>query len=180
VANIVSERYALSLYEVAKDAKKDELFLSELTAVCEIFAQNPDFLKVLSTPSIALEEKQTVLKNVFAERMEPFLLNFLMLITEKNRIGLVSDMCEAYKEMYYLENGIAEVCAVTAQPMSEALTEKLRQKMCKVTGKKVVLKTAVDPTLLGGIVVKVDNKQFDTSLRTRLSEMAQQLSNTIA
>lgn len=180
MANVVSERYALSLYEVAKDAGKDEAFLNELTSVCAIFKAQPDFLKVLTTPSIAFEDKQTVLKNVFDGRIEPYLLNFLMLITDKGRIGLISDMCEAYKDLYYFEQGIVEVRAVTASPMSETLTSKLRDKMAAVTGKQVVLKTAVDPTLLGGIVVKVNNKQFDTSLRTRLSELAQQLTNTIA
>ena len=57
-------------------------------------------------------------------------------------------------------------------PMSAALTDKLRGKMEQVTGKKVELKCSVDPSIMGGIVVKVNNEQFDTSLRTRLEELA--------
>lgn len=180
MANIISERYALSLYEVAQGEHKDEQYLDELSAICGIFAEQPDFLKVLSTPAIDPAEKRSILKTVFEGRIEPYMLNFLLLITDKGRIGLVSDMCEAYKELYYQDNGIAEVLAVTARPMNDALAAKLREKMCAVTGKKVVLKTSVDEGLLGGIVVKVNNKQFDTSLRTRLDELAKQLTNTIA
>lgn len=180
MADIVSERYALSLYEVAADEKKEKAYLDELTAVCEVFGQQPDFLKLLLTPSIALEDKQNVLRKAFEGRIEPFLLNFLMLITEKGRIGLTQDMCQAYKEQYYFENGIVEVHAITAKPMSEALTEKLKAKMSTVTGKQVVLKTSVDESILGGIVVKLGNEQFDTSLSTRLSEIAARLTNTIA
>lgn len=180
MADIVSERYALSLYEVAQGEAKDKEYLDQLTAVCDVFRLQPDFLKVLTTPSIGKEDKQKVLKTVFEGRIEPYLLNFLMLITEKGRVGLIFSMAEAYKEMYYFDHDIVEVRAVTAAPMSEALTEKLRDKMCAVTGKKVVLNTSVDQSLLGGIVVKVNNKQFDTSLRTRLSELARQLTNTIA
>ena len=180
MADIVSERYALSLYEVASDEKKERAYLDELTAVCQAFKREPDFLKMLTTPSIALEDKQSVLRKVFEGRIETFLLNFLMLITEKGRVGLIHDMLEAYKEHYYFENGIVEVRAITAKPMSAALTEKLKAKMSAVTGKQVVLETSVDESILGGIVVKLGNEQFDTSLRTRLGEIAAQLTNTIA
>ena len=180
MADIVSERYALSLYEVAGDEKKEKTYLDELSAVCEVFRREPDFLKMLLTPSIGLEDKQKVLRTVFEGRIEPFLLNFLMLITEKGRVGLIEHMYQAYKEQYYFENGIVEVRAITAKPMSEALTEKLKAKMSAVTGKQVVLETSVDESILGGIVVKLGNEQFDTSLRTRLSELAARLTNTIA
>ena len=164
MADMVSERYALSLYEVAQDEKQEKLYLDQLTEVCAAFDSEPDFLKMLTTPSIAAEDKQKVLKTVFEGRIEPFLLNFLMLVTDKGRIGLIHEMCQAYKEQYYFENGIVEVLAVTAVPMS--------------AGKKVELKCSVDPSIMGGIVVKVNNEQFDTSLRTRLEELAARLTGT--
>ena len=142
MAVLVSERYALSVYEVASDEKKEKAYLDELTAVCQAFKREPDFLKMLTTPSIALEDKQSVLRKVFEGRIETFLLNFLMLITEKGRVGLIHDMREAYKEHCYFENGIVEVRAITAKPMSAALTEKLKAKMSAVTGKQVVVEPA--------------------------------------
>ena len=180
MADVVSERYALSLYEIAAADKLEQTYLEELSAVCEVFGREPDFLKMLTTPSIAKEDKQKVLRAAFEGRVQPYLLNFLMLITDKGRVGLIHEMQQAYKEQYYFENGIVEVQAVTAQPMSEALTEKLKNKMSAVTGKRVVLQTSVDPAIIGGIVVKLGNEQFDTSLRTRLSEIAARLTNTIA
>ena len=64
------------------------------------------------------------------------------------------------------------------QAIVAALTDKLRGKMEQVTGKKVELKCSVDPSIMGGIVVKVNNEQFDTSLRTRLEELAARLTGT--
>ena len=61
MADIVSERYALSLYEVVAEDGKAKAFLDELTAVCEVFKREPDFLKMLTTPSIGLEEKLKLL-----------------------------------------------------------------------------------------------------------------------
>ena len=180
MASIISERYALSLYEVAKQENKVQEFMDEFNAVCNVFNKNPDFLKVLKTPSIQFAEKKNTISAVFEGRIDPYMLNFLMLITEKNRIGLIFEMAESYKEQYYFEEGICEVTAITASKMDDALTEKLKNKMCAVTGKKVVLKTIVDSSILGGIVVKVDNKQIDTSVKTRLNELAQQLTHIIA
>ena len=93
MADMVSERYALSLYEVAQDEKQEKLYLDQLTEVCAAFDSEPDFLKMLTTPSIAAEDKRNVLKAVFEGRIEPFLLNFLMLVTDKGRIGLIHEMC---------------------------------------------------------------------------------------
>ena len=104
MADMVSERYALSLYEVAQDEKQEKLYLDQLTEVCAAFDSEPDFLKMLTTPSIAAEDKQKVLKTVFEGRSEPFLLNILMLVTDKGRIGLIHELCQAYKEQYYFEN----------------------------------------------------------------------------
>ncbi|MGN0993790.1 MAG: ATP synthase F1 subunit delta [Butyricicoccus sp.] len=180
LASIVSERYALSLYEVAKAEGLAEQFLEELRGVAGVFEEYPDYLKVLVIPSIAFEEKKTSLNEVFAGRVHPYMLNFLMLITEKGRVGAIAEMAEAYKELYYFEEGICEVVAVTAAPMTAGNLEKLKEKMESVTGKKVVLNNKVDPKVIGGIMVRIENKQIDATIKTRLNELARQLSQTIA
>lgn len=180
VASIVSERYALSLYEVAKAEGLAERFLRELQAVAQIFGEYPEYLKVLVIPSIAFEQKQVSLREVFSDRVHPYVLNFLMLITEKRRIGALAEMAEAYKELYYFEEGICEVVAITAAPITAEQLKQLKQKMESVTGKKVVLQNRVDPSVIGGVMVRIENKQIDATIKTRLSELAAQLSQTIA
>ena len=128
MASIISERYALSLYEVAKQENKVQEFMDEFNAVCDVFNENPDFLKVLKTPSIQFAEKKNTISAVFEGRIHPYMLNFLMLITERNRIGLIFEMAESYKEQYYFEEGICEVTAITASKMDDAISEKLKNK----------------------------------------------------
>lgn len=180
MASIVSERYALSLYEVAKECGQVERFLEELTQAAQVFEDYPEYLKLLTTPSIPLPEKQETLKKVFGGKAHEYVLNFLLLLTEKRRIGLIAEICKSYRDQYYFDEGIAEVVAVTAAPMEKALQEKLREKMCAVTEKKVILKNEVDPKLIGGIIVRIDNRQVDTSVKTRLAEIAQQMNHIIA
>lgn len=180
MASIVSERYALSLYEVAKECGQAESFYEELSQVAKVFEEYPEYLKLLTTPSIPLPEKQETLKKVFGGKVHDYVLNFLLLLTEKRRIGLISEIRKAYQDQFYFEEGIAEVVAVTASPLGKGLLGKLRDKMCAVTKKKVILRNEVDPKLIGGIVVRIDNRQVDTSVRTRLAEIAQQMNHIIA
>lgn len=180
MATVVSERYALSLYEVAKAENLASEMCDELSAVSELFVQYPDYLKVLTTPSIGFPEKRKTVETVFEGRVHPYLLNFLLLLTEKRRIGMIHEMAEAYRDLYYLEAGICAVTAVTAVALDPDQMEKLKQKMAQVTGKQIVLKNQVDGSVLGGVLVRIENKQIDDTIKTRLNDLAIKLGQIIA
>lgn len=180
MATIVNERYALSLYEAARDEGKVSDVLDQFTAVAEAVRETPEFLKMLQAPAIAFEDKKKLLQEAFFGKLDPYLFNFLMLITEKRRVGGLLEMQEAYKQRYYNENGICEVIATTAIPMDDALTDKLSAKLEKITGKKVILRTRVNPSILGGIIIKIGNDQIDTSVKSRLAELTQKMTQIIA
>ena len=180
MATIVNERYALSLYEAARDEDKVSEILDQFAVIAEAIREAPDFLKMLQAPAIALEDKKKVLQDAFSGKADPYLLNFLMLITEKRRVGGLLEMQEAYKQHYYEEHGIIEVIATTAVPMDGALTDQLIAKLRKITSKEVILRKKVDPSILGGIVIKLGNDQIDTSVKTRLAELTQKMTQIIA
>ena len=180
MTTVVSERYALSLYEVAKAENIAPEMYEALQTVSDLFETYPDYLKVLTTPSIGLPDKQKTVRAVFEGRVHPYLLNFLLLLTEKRRIGLIHEMAEAYRDLYYLEAGICAVTAVTAIPLDEVQMEKLKNKMAGVTGKQIVLKNQVDPSVLGGVLVRVENKQIDDTIKNRLNELTTRLGQIIA
>lgn len=180
MATVVSERYALSLYEVAKQENCAAEMYEALAGVSDIFAQYPNYLKVLTTPSIGFADKKQSIIDVFEGKVHPYLLNFLLLLTEKHRIGMIHDMAQAYRDFYYLDEGICAVTAVTAIALDENQMNELKNKMTRLTGKQIVLKNQVDPQILGGVLVRIENKQMDDTLQTRLNEMAAQLSQIIA
>lgn len=180
MATIVEERYALALYELAREENKVAQMLEQLTLVRQAVQQAPEFLKMLQAPSIPLEDKKKVLQSVFDGKIDAYLLNFLMLITEKRRAGNFLGMQEAFKQRYYAEENICEVTAITAVPLAQDLQKKLLDKLEKTTGKKVILQTKVNASILGGIVLKLGNDQIDTSIKTRLIEIAQKMTQIIA
>lgn len=180
VATVVSERYALSLYEVAKAENLAADMCEALGQVSEIFSEYPDYLKVLTTPSIALEDKRQTVRAVFENQVHPYLLNFLLLLTEKRRIGLIHEMATAYRDFYYLEVGMCAVTAITAVALTDEQMEKLKDKMASVTGKQIVLRNEVNPDVLGGVLVRIENKQIDDTVKSRLSGIAGTLGQIIA
>ncbi len=180
VATVVSERYALSLYEVAKAENLAQEMCEALGQVSDLFAEYPDYLKVLTTPSIALEDKKQTIRAAFENQVHPYLLNFLLLLTEKRRIGLIREMTAAYQDFYYLEAGMCAVTAITAVALTSEQMEKLKDKMASVTGKQIVLKNEVNSEVIGGVLVRIENKQIDDTVKSRLSGIAATLGQIIA
>ena len=163
VATVVSERYALSLYEVAKAENLAQEMCEALGQVSDLFAEYPDYLKVLTTPSIALEDKKQTIRAAFENQVHPYLLNFLLLLTEN-----------------YLEAGMCAVTAITAVALTSEQMEKLKDKMASVTGKQIVLKNEVNSEVIGGVLVRIENKQIDDTVKSRLSGIAATLGQIIA
>ncbi len=180
MAAIVNERYALALYELAQEDGKVAETLDELTVVADAARQAPELLTLLQAPSVPFEDKKKLLQTVFGGKVCDNLLNFLMLITEKGRSGGLLEMQEAYKQRYYNEQGICEVTAVTAIALDEALLKKLIEKLGQITNKKIVLHQKVDASIMGGIILNIGNEQIDTSVKTRLNDLAQKMTQIIA
>ena len=178
--SLIEERYARSLYELGCEDKNSKELLEELLAVDKIFAENPEFLKLLSSPVVAFSEKSQLISNVFGGKLSPYVENFLLLMAERGRIAKFPGACEAYKEMYYEDNGICEAHVTSAVELSEDARTRLAEKLGKLTGKNVILTCSVDIGLIGGLVVKIGNEQIDSSVRTRLDELSQQMKQIIA
>ena len=126
------------------------------------------------------DTKKNSLREVFAEQVHEYVLNFLMLLTEKRRIGAFAEIVQAYKEYYYLDQGICEVTATTAGQMESAQQQALKEKMEAVTGKKILLTNMVDESIVGGIKVRLENRQIDSTIGTRLAEITRQINSTNA
>lgn len=180
MAAIVNERYAQALYELAQEEGRIAEMLEELTVVADAARQNPELLILLQTPSVPLHNKIEVIKSVFGGAVSENLLNFLMLITEKRRTDGLFEMQDAYKKRYFSDQGICEVTAITAVALDSALETKLVDKLGQITGKKIVLHSKVDPSIMGGVILNLGSEQIDTSVRTRLNELAQKMTQIIA
>jgi len=175
----VGSVYAQALYDLAKEEGLGKKILEEMKVLREVFSQNPDYLRLLSTPNLSKDERISILDEGFKGKIEPYVLNFLKLLTEKGYVRKFSDCCDAYRELYNEDNGILPVRAVTAVPMTEAQKAKLTEKLVKITGKTIELNNVIDEKCLGGVRLDYDGKRVDDTVQHRLDAVRSLLKNTM-
>lgn len=171
--------YGGALYDLARDEQLSSAMLEELTALNSAFHEAPDYLKLLSTASISKEERCGVLETDFGGKIHPYVLNFLKILTERGSIREFDGCCKEFRRRYHEDNGILEAVAITAVPLSDALRQKLLQKLAAVTGKEIELTVRTDPSILGGIRLEMDGTQLDGTIRRKLDDIRTVLSNTV-
>jgi len=175
----IGNTYAQALYALIKDEGDTGSVLRQLNALEESFRAEPDFLRLLDTPNLSKDQRCRILDDSFRGRIDPYLLNFLKILTEKGYIRRFSECCHAYREQYNEDNGILPVCAVTAVPLDKTQTAKLTAKLTKITGKTVELTNRVDPGCLGGVRLDYDGKRVDGTVQGRLDAIRSLLKNTV-
>ena len=171
--------YGLALYDLAKSEGLTEQILKELDVLRQSFDEEPAFLKLLSTPTLTKQERCDILDNSFRGKLQPYLLNFLKILTEKGYIRYFSQCCDAYRDQYNRDHGILPVTAVTAVPMTEAQQKRLTAKLEALTGKNVELHSRIDPSCLGGVRLDYDGKRLDDTVAHRLDAVRTLLKNTV-
>ena len=175
----VGNIYGEALYTLAQEENISTRILEELSVLNESFRAEPDFIRLMCTPNLSVQERCKILDDSFRGNVHQYVLNFLKILTEKGCMRHFSDCCKAYEESYNRDNGILPVTAITAVSLSAAQAEKLTDKLSRITGKQVKLCNRVDPEVLGGVRLDYDGKQLDDTVSHRLDAIRSLLKNTV-
>lgn len=171
--------YGQGLYALAKEESLEDAILQELTALQTAFAEQPEFLKLLASSNVPKQERLEIIDSSFRGKVQPYVLNFLKLLTEKGYIAHFADCCETYHEQYNEDKGILRVRAVSAFPLTNSQKTQLTDKLIAITGKKIDLACKVDRSVLGGIRLSYGGIQVDGTVQSRLQAMEKALKNTV-
>lgn len=167
--------YGAALYELAAAEGLSEKILEELESVTAAFGENPKFVQLLSTPSVAKQERVQILDTCFRGKIQPYFLNFLKILCEKGIIPSLKGCADEFRQRYYADHGILEVRAVSAVALKEQQKQTLCAKLKEMTGKEIALNSAVDPACIGGVRLELEGQQFDGTIRSRLESMRELL-----
>ena len=175
----VGSVYGESLYELAKEESLTKQIGEQLAVLQQSFHQEPDFVRLLSSPNLTKAERCQILDDSFRGRVHPYLLNFLKILTEKGYMRHFDHCCDAYTEHYDQDNGIVRVTAVTAVPLTAEQTGRLTEKLSRITGKHIALRNRVDSAVLGGMRLDYDGKRLDDTVSHRMDAMRDLLNKTV-
>ena len=175
----VGSVYGEALYALAVEENLSKQILEELSVLELSFRAEPNFIRLLGTPNLSVQERCSILDDSFRGKVQPYVLNFLKILTEKGYMRHFFDCCKAYETCYNRDNGILPVTAITAVSLNPAQAEKLTAKLCQITGKQVKLLNRVDPDVLGGVRLDYDGKRLDDTVSHRLESLGRLLNNTV-
>ena len=172
-----AKMYGGSLYDLAAEEGLETRILGELEQAAQLLKANPDYLRLLSTPSIPKKERCGLLDEALRGQVHLYVLNFLKILCEKGTLRELSGCARAYRLRYNQAHGILEATATSAVPMTAQQTQALHAKLEKLTGKTIDLKTKVDPGVLGGIRLDMEGTELDGTVQNRLAALRRDIAS---
>jgi F-type H+-transporting ATPase subunit delta len=168
----VAERYASSLFELALEANA----LPEVSAALDAFQgmvdSSEDLSRLVKSPVFTAEEQLSAVSAILDKTgITGLAANFIKVAASNRRLFAVPGMIKSFREIYARHRGEASADVTTAHALSAAQEKELKEALKGVTGKDVTINVTVDPSILGGLIVKVGSRQIDSSLRTKLSTL---------
>ncbi len=168
----VAGRYASALFDLAKDGNKIEEVEKDLTTFQALYQESDDLARLVRSPVISSDDQGRALAAVLSKAGVGTLTgNFFKLIAKNRRLFAADDMARAFKSLAARDRGEVSAEVSSAHPLTEEQTADLKATLKASVGKDVTLSTKVDPSLLGGLVVKIGSRMIDSSLKTRLANM---------
>lgn len=171
--------YGGALYELAAEDQLEQDILHQLDLLENGFSREPDFIKLLSSHNLPKQERCQIIDNSFREKLHPYVVNFLKILTEKGYIRHFSHCYTAFRERYNDCHNILPVTAVTAIALTGEQADRLEQKLSTMTGKTIQLTNQVDKHCLGGVRLDYDGRRVDDTVAHRLESLRSLLRNTV-
>ena len=178
MAKLVSKTYGEALFELAMEENKAQDLMDEIKTVQTILLENPEFDKLMMHPAIPKQEKVQVMENVFKDRVSGELTGFLNIIITKERYGELHEIFTYFIDKVKEVQKIGVAYVITATTLTESQKESVCSKLLQTTVYETMeMHYSVDPSLIGGMVIRVNDRVVDSSIRTKLNDMTKQLLN---
>ncbi|MDR0991572.1 MAG: F0F1 ATP synthase subunit delta [Ruminococcus sp.] len=176
----VEHVWAESLFELAAEGNTLDETDKELSGITTILEGAPEYIELLSSPTLSKDEKTEAIKKVFDGKISKTLENFLCLLAQKGRMHYLFKIKEEWKIRFFAAKGIAEAEVTSAVKLTDKQKSALEAKLSKKYGKKIILREKVDPAIIGGLSVKVGDELSDGTIRTKFDNIASSIKSVTA
>lgn len=171
----VARRYAEAFFSIAQDNNKIDEFQQELEKVIQAINEVENLKEYLDHLLIPAKDKKEQISKIFAGQISSVTLNFLLMVIDKKREVYMELIVEEYKDLADESRNIAKAHLVTAKEVSEQEVKELAAKLSASTGKTVYLKQSVDPSLIGGVKIRIGDQIIDGTVAKKLEMLKMQL-----
>ena len=172
--SVVSERYASALFEVSKRQGIQDDIDAHLGLARGLF-DDRTFTKLLGSPKILIDTKMGILRKGLEGVVNPLVLRLFELLLIKKRVNYLPEISTTFTGMLEESKNIARAEVRTAVPLDGEIEKELQESLEGITGKKILMEKIVDDYLIGGVLVRIGDQLFDSTIRTRLRDMREKL-----
>jgi len=168
----IASRYAAALFELAKDDGALKALETDTSALAETLAASADLRSVIASPMVSREDQGNAIRAIAAKLgLSALMSNTLALMADKRRLFVLPQLLAALTDMIATEKGEVTAEVTAARALTAAQSKKLAETLKARVGKTVKLKTTVDESLIGGLVVKLGSTMIDTSVKAKLAAL---------
>lgn len=164
-------RYAKAFFELAKEKGQLDELRHDMGQIRKLCDENADFKMMIESPVIKTSLKMKLMDAVLEGKVSKLTQNFIRLITHNKRESNLVSICRNFVSLYNRDKGIRTVVLTSAVPLSDSLVDKIRSLLEQELNSPVELSRKVEPGLIGGFVLRIDDKQVDTSISARLKRI---------
>ena len=171
----LSRRYSKAIFELARETKREESLGQEIETFLGVYSGS-ELPAVLNNPAFSLDSRKRILVEVARNvQLTPLSEHFLSLLLERDRLSFLPVIVTSYRRLLNAAKGRVEAKIMSATPLESEALERLVDSLRRVSGKDVVVHEESDPKLIGGLVIELEGKVYDGSVRTQLEKMTQRI-----
>ncbi len=173
--SVIGDRYAESLFDLAKEENKVTQYLDDIKLVGEVLGSDPQIVQFFNHVLIENEKKIQLLDQSFKGNVDQYVLNFLKLLVQSRRIRYIDDIIKSYINLSNQYLGIEEGTIYTPYKLTDQQIQDIEKAISQKENKKVTLKVSIDPSLLGGIKVQIANRIYDGTIKNKVEMLKKEL-----
>lgn len=178
MAKLVSKIYGDALFDLGLERQNLDAMTEEVIAVRNAFRENPELMQVLNSPDICKSEKIDFVECVFKERVSDDITGFLRIVVTKERSGELDHILGYFVDRVKEHNKIGVASVTTPMELSGEWKSKIEKKLLDTTGYvKMEMSYAIDPDLIGGMVIRIGDTVVDSSIKSKLADLSHRLTN---
>lgn len=171
-----AERYARAIFELGSEGGQLDRLTQEIAEFAAAFSEQVDLRRALENPVLEEPVRERVLRQVARHsQYSPLATNALLVLLKRRRLGELPAIARRLRSLADEKNAVSRVKIISAGSLSETYFNQLKQRLESALGRRVIVEHEEDPTLIGGVLVRVGDNTFDGSIKGRLEELERQL-----
>ncbi len=173
----IVETYAQAIFDIAVQTQLASVVNADLDTLGKIFTEEKDLRDLTASPYFTSQQKADLLMRVFSQVMSDLTMNFLMVLVRHNRIKLLPEIRVCYDRIWENYKGYVPVKVTTSQRMDNDWIDKLADDISSAMNRKILLELSIDPSIIGGVVIRYADKVVDNTVRTRLLNLVRMITS---